>query len=542
MSRSIHVTSSSDSGEGTLRQAVINANRRPYATIIIESSVGPTIHLTSGELVVTTDLEIVAQCELVIDTESGRIIHVIGPAKVLKLKGITLKDGKAENGGAVYVESEKHHLILENTVIHNSVASGSGGAVYTNGSLTLRKSKVHHNTAGQQGAGVWAGTRFKSYRSEVSKNVLIGDGYGGGVLVNNGDALLEDSRVVKNTAPKGSGGGLVVLNGNTTLHSSRISRNSAYNSGGLQQGTGNITAVNSKIDGNSSTNDNTGSAGGGGITITKGDVSLTDSQVVDNKTVGMYSGGIVSLVGDVKVQRSLISGNTNRGPGGGIAMNVGNLIVEESKVINNTGASLGGGIVSFTPEPGSIRISKSDVSNNVLTNAETISGTIRSFIEVVTGYLGGLEKHFPKLQEALQEVKSKLEPVHQALQKISVKGEKIGGGAVAALLSTNVHIVKSRLSGNFAGEIVDEKNFPVSALGGAVFSHNATVHIERSDVQCNRTLNFGGGIYNAGHLSLANSKVLKNTAESGGGVYSKVDFRRVHTTIEHNDPDDVVVV
>ena len=55
-----------------------------------------------------------------------------------------------------------------------------------------------------------------------------------------------------------------------------------------------------------------------------GNVTISDSQVNDNKAIGMYSGGIVLLLGGATVtDGGQVDGNSNNGPGGGIAANFG---------------------------------------------------------------------------------------------------------------------------------------------------------------------------------------------------------------------------
>src|SRR5207244_2270120 len=150
-------------------------------------------------------------------------------------------------------------------------------------------------------------------------------------------------------------------------------------------GLGNVYLTNKRsANKNMSYNRATGSAGGGGVTITMGTVYVSDSEISNNKTFGMYSGGIVSLIGDTIVTNSRIMGNTNNGQGGGIAANIGKIKLHSSTVSSNIGASLGGAIANFSPSPGIIEITgKSFVTNNILTNGQTIKQTIESFLDVI---------------------------------------------------------------------------------------------------------------------------------------------------------------
>ena len=123
---------------------------------------------------------------------------------------------------------------------------------------------------------------------------------------------------------------------------------------------------------------NTGDLGGGGIGEMAGNVIVSDSQVSDNKTIGMYSGGIVILLGGVTVtDGSEIDGNSNNGPGGGIAANFEGAVTisNGSQVNGNTGAGLGGGIVNFSDTFGISVTGGSQVSHNTLTNSENALAT-----------------------------------------------------------------------------------------------------------------------------------------------------------------------
>ena len=131
------------------------------------------------------------------------------------------------------------------------------------------------------------------------------------------------------------------------------------NFGGILNVTGPVQVLDgSTVTGNSSSGNSlpTGNLGGG-IAEMDGNVTISDSdsQVSNNKTPGMYCGGIVSLLGSATVtDGSQVDGNTNNGPGGGIAANFGGpvTISNGSQVDGNTGAGLGGGIVNFALDCG----------------------------------------------------------------------------------------------------------------------------------------------------------------------------------------------
>ena len=71
-----------------------------------------------------------------------------------------------------------------------------------------------------------------------------------------------------------------------------------------------------------------------------GNVIISGSQVNNNKTIGMYSGGIVVLLGSATVtDGSQVDGNSNNGPGGGIAANFGGpVVVTNGSQVNGNAA------------------------------------------------------------------------------------------------------------------------------------------------------------------------------------------------------------
>ena len=139
---------------------------------------------------------------------------------------------------------------------------------------------------------------------------------------------------------------------------------------------------------------NSGDLGGGGIGEMAGNVIISASQVSNNTAVGMYSAGIVILLGGVTVtDGSQIDGNSADGPGGGIAANFQGAVVisQGSQVDGNTGAGLGGGIVNFSETFGITVTGQSQVAHNNLTNDEDAMVT-SGLIEV--GLVPAVERAF----------------------------------------------------------------------------------------------------------------------------------------------------
>lgn len=572
------VLTNKDSGNGSLRDAIEQANylykKRAdvVTTILIKPAVGDQIKLTSGELQVASNIEIINQTNKTLTISAGaasqRIFNVSAPSQFVSIRSpknqsIILCNGQSEtNGGAINVTSTNHTLVLTNVTVCNNASAALGGGIFTLGRVTCIKCLVQCNSAAQQGGGIWSAQGVTLIESKIQKNqIVIADDSngGGGVYVDNGDCLLSDSLVTHNQVAYdlsipagGSGGGIVTVKGTLYVQNdSHVDCNSAYNSAGIQQGIGNVYLTNqSSANANQSFNSAT-AAGGGGITITMGTVYLSHSEICDNRTVGMFSGGIVTLVGDVVLSNhSKIMRNTNRGPGGGIAVNIGAVTIDlHSWVCENTGASLGGGIVSFSPNGGAISVSgNSRVCNNTLTNAQTIAQTFAAFFTVISENLTAQNKQAAlseasgggsggkQLAAAIPALLTQLTNVQNALNALPIDqligptkpGNVIAGGGIASVLSSEILIENSRVEHNFSGQDVLVDNSPFTALAGGIFGLGAKISLQQSNVNRNSCLSSGGGVWSGSGLNVSDSHISQNRITrngNGGGIFNAATSR-----------------
>jgi predicted outer membrane repeat protein len=572
----IFVTTHLDSIPGSLRYAINKANtsQSKLSIIIIKPLESNQIILTDGQIIISSNIKLVnaSNSDLIIQSQydvnnQQRIFEIVAPSNFVEIvskcqKHIILSNGSTnENGGAIMVEQSNHLLLIKNVIIKNNNANASGGGIYTNGNVTLIRSIVLSNSAGSQGGGIYSKGNITLFKSSISNNnvsILAASSGGAGIFVDNGDCVIDNSNIEHNNVAVdldkkvgGSGGGVVVLTGSVLVQNgSRVEHNTALNSAGIQEGIGNVSVTNkSSVSHNQSVNSETGSSGGGGITMTLGTVTLSDSEIIGNHTKGMYSGGIVSLVGTVVVDRSKISNNTNNGPGGGIAQNVGSISVTDSIICNNTGASLGGGIVNFSPDPGFLSVINSKILDNTLTNGQTIRQTIDSFLSVIINNLSSMTKQADLSGGAggLEFIKkvpiiiAKITEVHNQLINLPesdiIRGNTIGGGAIACLLNTSVIINNSILKDNFVGKNTSDLNSPFDAYGGAVFGFGAVINIDRTIIKSNRSLTEAGGILSKTNLVLSNSEVINNkTKKHAGGILNDINGRAliIGTLIKEN--------
>jgi hypothetical protein len=225
----------------------------------------------------------------------------------------------------------------------------------------------------------------------------------------------------------------------------------------------------------------------------------------------MYSGGIVSLLGNVTIENgSRIIGNTNNGPGGGIACNFGARVTVTggSQIMMNQGAALGGGIVNFTAFKGGIDVSgASQVSQNKLKNAETIAQVIETLLSIVFGNtsfgnfadaVGGIGG--AAMRGALRDVDRAAQAARPSLQLAKTElmdpqGVLVAGGGIATLLTGGeVSVTEgSRVENNQSGVSVPGGVAGAVGIDGGIFTLLSPITLDGASVSTNQTLQGDGG-------------------------------------------------
>jgi len=281
----ITVTNGNDSGPGSLRQALAQANDGD--TINFDPSVG-VVTLTTAELTIAKSITINASPQMITvqrapQAPEFRIFHVM-PGHGVEIDGLTISGGHitGDNGGGILNDNSTltmAHCTVNGNAIVSASSNNSGGGIYNSGTMTLNQVIVNNNNAFFSGGGISppsgggisntgtliiiAGTvqgnmGFLSaggiYNSNTGVMTITGstisdnrtgfpghNGGSGGGIVNYGTTTIQDSTISGNTAPggdfEGYGGG--IYGNNNTITNSTISGNSALRGGGVAGG-GNI--------------------------------------------------------------------------------------------------------------------------------------------------------------------------------------------------------------------------------------------------------------------------------------------------------------
>lgn len=140
-----------------LLEKILAANTNPgLVTLILAEGctytlLGPYNGVNNGLPIITDDLIIEGNGATIersgATTREFRLVE-IGPGVEVTLKNMTLKNGYApdyNNGGAIYADGSTKLTIDDVRFIENKAFSG--GAVYTKGTMTVRRSKFDQNQA-----------------------------------------------------------------------------------------------------------------------------------------------------------------------------------------------------------------------------------------------------------------------------------------------------------------------------------------------------------------------------------------------------------
>ena len=264
--RTITVTNSNDAGSGSLRDAINNAkagNRIEFAPNV------NSVILTSGEILITQDLTICGKKEtanvIISGNKNSRIFSLL--VGTLNISNLTLANGKANDGGAVYVLNNSNlfaaNCIFESNFADNHDKSANGGAVeVVNGTFSADNCIFNDNhaisNAGSANGGAVNVVRghFTAKNCIFSNNSAISNASSaGGGAVNvrsNTEFIAINTIFIHNSATVGNddiaggfGGAIrVAFNGNGYLFHCTLDENQATTSGGGMQTGGKLYSYN----------------------------------------------------------------------------------------------------------------------------------------------------------------------------------------------------------------------------------------------------------------------------------------------------------
>jgi hypothetical protein len=410
----IPVTSTNDSGPGSLRAALASA---ADGDTIDASGISGTITLTSGELVVSNGVSITGPGpdQLAINGNHASRVLSIGPGVTVTVSSLTITNGStAAPGGGIYNGSAT--LTVSNCILSgNASTNWGGGGIYNDG-------------FGFNNRGARLTVVNCTFSSNVGKSVaggIFNDGRNGGI------ATLEISgSTFSGNAASLYGGGI-------------------YSSGSAA-GSATLTLRFCTFDGNVASN------AGGGIYNDRGTLEIANSTLSGNSTLvnGSGGGGIYNLHGTLTVSNCTLSENV-AAEGGGIENNGfgfrAKLTIVNSTLSGNS-ANVGGGILIYGSDGGSIMtIGNSILNSNSAVGPFASGGSILILNGTVTslGYNLCSDDGGGVLTATGDQINT--DPMLGQLQ------DNGGPTFTHALLCGSPAIDKGK---NFAGDTTDQRGFP----------------------------------------------------------------------------------
>lgn len=342
-------TNGNDTGTGSLRQAISDANGAAGVDEIRFSDV-TLVDLISGELQITDELTITGgTTNVTVQRNAGatdfRIFNVTGGVATT-FDNLTVTHGQTTgNGAGINSDGEVN---LTNSIVSGNTSGDRGGGVYTRQAINLTNSSVSNNSSTDNGGGIYGRNGTISFAdSTVSGN--SSNRYGGGVHTRS--QIIATNSTVSDNFSRRNGAGLYSRSGNISLTDSTVSGNSSNrHGGGIWARNRTITLTNSTVSGNSSR-----LSAGGTYSQT---ANIIDS-VISNNTSGDFGGGVYTT-GTTTITNSTISGNSSANKGGGIYFR-NNLNVTDSTLSGNS-SNRGGGI--YSRGGGSVNLTNTTLSGN----------------------------------------------------------------------------------------------------------------------------------------------------------------------------------
>ena len=485
------VTSTADSGAGTLRDTIASANLGD--TIVFTSSLsGQTIQLTSGELAIGKNLTIGGTAFTVLLTAgaNSRLIEIT--TGNVTLNSLTLENAHlsgttfpANSGGGAFVDSGAS-LAANNCSFMDDSAT-NGGGIFNLGTLMLNNCTVASDSAsGGCGGGIYNSNGVVTLNGcTISSDIAT---HGGGICNSNGTATLINCTLAINNTPSGFGGA-IENDGLLQLNNCTVSANSAI-----------------------------GGSGGGIYNSPSGAVLVMTNTIVAGNNVGTstdisgsYS-GVNNLVASPPYLYPLGSfgGLTQTMPpaAGSPVIDAGTDLVTNYLATDQRGLPrLAGphvdiGAAEFAP-------------NTVMTSADSIPGSLRYAITYTSG---GSVITFAS----------------------TMSGEAIHLSNGELLLGKNLTIDASApggifIDGGHASRVFEISNATVTFNdltitngyvtndngGGVLIDFNSSVALHHCTFSANAAADgLGGGLFNQGNLTVHNCLFSANSANSGGGLYS----------------------
>jgi hypothetical protein len=331
-------------------QAGINASSN-YDTVLVQ----PNIYFENidfnnrsivlGSLFLTTGDTSYISSTIIDGASSGSVVTVsLNEDHPAAIVGLTLQNGSATNGGAIYFHT--YGITLSNLIVRSNTASNQGGGIYiwplfAAQNVYIDNCTISDNSSGAEGGGIYAqsGANCTLHITDCLIENNYGINRGGGVFSSIrtvAASTIFDGDSVMGAFPLGLGGGFWGESNVFTLDSCTFVGNFAVKGGGV--GFRNI-AIGATIS-NSCFEENGGGYEGGGIyfdDFTNQDnlnCMVTHCTLVNNNA--SLGAGISNRRGpDITIDHCLIAENSAYSFGGIFTGDCPNLVISNCTIVDN---------------------------------------------------------------------------------------------------------------------------------------------------------------------------------------------------------------
>ena len=494
----------------------------------------------------------------------------------------TLLGNSAGGGGGIFnIGTAK---VSNSTLSGNS--AGQGGAIYNHGTMTVRNSTLSGNSGGSKGGGI-----FNDVTATVSNSTLLGNSatYGGGIF-NDGTATVSNSTLLDN--PSTAGGGGIFNDGTVTVNSSLLSGNSTFYDGG-----GGIANYGKATVNNSTLTENSADGRGGGIYNSYGTVGEwgVGTLTVNNSTLTGNSGGgglTHNSYGSALVSNSIFAGNSGGDINGTLlAGSINNLVANaasaggltdgvDGNIVGVAGvgarpiaeillplADNGGPTSTHALAAGSLAMNNGDPNTCATADQrgylryESICdiGAFETVVQIASCAAtpdNGITEYFSLDASAVQSA------IHAAGggDTVKVAGNCVGvqpQAVTSGMILQTVYISQSLTleGGHWPDDwsaSPDSDMFPTvldaNRQGRVVVVQGVTAEVTLIHLTLQNGIALGspapfyargGGIYNGADIvTVSNSMLLGNSANSGGGIYNDGIATVITSTLSGNSAND----
>jgi predicted outer membrane repeat protein len=418
----------------------------------------------------------------------------------LTILGSRFYQNKTLNGGSAALEVDSgdeltptNVLIADSLFYSNTSTKDRGSLVLAAASTSvLTNVKIHDNriltatNAECAGGGVYSGGTLSVFNSEIFSNVIVsGAGYGGGLCIYTGAALLSNVQIYSNTSPSSGGG--VYSAGSLSIINTSLRDNVAVSRGGGIYSVGTLSVTGGHFMRNSASS-------GGGLELSTSNAWISGTGFISN-----FASGYAAAIN-----------NTYFNDYSSV-----NLVVINSEFLSNTAVSDSPAI--YADGFGSLTISGSRFFNNRASNSS-----------VGVMYVGSSDPLTPTV------INISDSRFYSNTAKKKVGAIELGDATMAVL--TNVQIYDNRVldssgcSGvglHSAGTLslynssIYRNVLTGTGSGGGVCIAGGSALLSNVQIYSNSARSFGGGLYSDGLLTMINSQVFGNvitSSGSGGGL------------------------